>query len=122
VAPSKILIVDDDQDFAEALAQLCKTWGYSPTIANSGSDALKELEEEIFDFAIIDNVMPELSGVDLVGAMRRGHYHLPLAICTGFQTQEIKPKMHGLRIADILVKPIDHQRVQALIQTSVRPQ
>lgn len=116
----KILIVDDDEDFAEALAQLCRSWGYVPTVVYSGKGALRELDEEIFDFAIIDNIMPEEKGIDLVGSMRRNHFHLPVAICTGFETSDLVSKMHNLRISDVVTKPFDHQRMKSLIESNLK--
>lgn len=116
----KVLIVDDDAEFAETLATLCRSWGHAATVVHSADAALLELDDEIFDFALIDNVMPQKNGLELIGDMRRNHFQLPVAVCTGYQTKDLEERMSGLRISEIFSKPLDYKRFQQLLHDSMR--
>jgi len=68
-----ILIVDDDKQFAQLLSETLEQAGYRTLIASSGPDALRIVDEmkEAIDLAVIDLVLPGMSGFEVVGAIKR---------------------------------------------------
>jgi len=69
-APARVVVVDDLPYVREALATLLRTAGYRVVAVGSGPDALAELEREAADLLLTDLYMPEMTGWDLVRAVR----------------------------------------------------
>jgi two-component system response regulator AtoC len=67
----KILIVDDEESMRHMLSLILKREGYEVQAAEKGSEALLLVESESFDFMLLDVVMPEMDGLDLLQALKR---------------------------------------------------
>lgn len=83
-APKRILIVDDDEDLRENLAELLVGEGYQTTTASSVSEALERLASGTFDLLLTDFRMPGPSGIDLIKEARRAHPKLRAILMTAF--------------------------------------
>src|SRR4051812_25820951 len=80
----KILIVEDDKTFAEALRQVLTKIGYLVTVAHNPNDALTAQKQQLFAVTIIDCLLPKISGVDLALKMRgEGGLAGPLFLMSG---------------------------------------
>jgi len=66
----KLLLVDDEVDFAESLADLLDFQGYEVHLAHNGQDALSKFSEQAFDMVILDMKMPGMNGVECLRAIR----------------------------------------------------
>ena len=114
----KILLVDDEQDFAEANRRVLVKMGYDVVAETSVADALElfRLGADLFDLAILDMFMPDMNGLELAEELHRIKPGMPIIISSGF-TQAIDPKkMRSIGIADIVTKPFS----RATIAQSVR--
>ena len=67
----KILIVDDEESMRHMLSLILKREGYEVQAAEKGSEALLLVESESFDFMLLDVVMPEMDGLDLLQTLKR---------------------------------------------------
>ncbi len=67
----KILIVDDEESMRHMLTLILKREGYEVQSAEKGSEALLLVESESFDFMLLDVVMPEMDGLDLLQALKK---------------------------------------------------
>lgn len=80
-----ILVVDDDPDIRQLVAELLRLSGYEPTTASSGVEALERLGQGLVpDLVLLDVQMPELDGWDTLRAIRAadGFADLPVVLCT----------------------------------------
>ena len=67
----KVLIVDDEKDILESVKILIETKGsYETGTASSGKEALEILRKEKFDLVLLDVLMPEMSGIDVLKKIR----------------------------------------------------
>ena len=66
----RILLVDDDYDLREALAELLTDEGFQVTQASNGQDALDSLEEETADLIVLDYMMPVMNGTEFRAQQR----------------------------------------------------
>jgi len=67
----RILIVDDDHDFAESLSEVISIRGHIPIVAHNGQQALQIFKEEDIDLLLIDIKMPGINGVDTFKEVRK---------------------------------------------------
>jgi PAS domain S-box-containing protein len=67
----QVLVVDNDAFFVEFLAELLERHGYRVVKAYNGREALDRLEDQAYDLMIVDMVMPEVDGRQLIEAVRR---------------------------------------------------
>ena len=110
----RVLIVDNDQPHAEAMAESLARVGYDCAVAVSGAEGVRRLDEEAFDIVITDLVM---SDVDGLGILRRAKQALPDAeviLVTGHGT--IPSAVTAMREGafNYLLKPLDLSQLRAV--------
>jgi len=86
--PIHVLIVDDDEAHAEALAEGLELDEHFCKLASSGSEALERLEEESFDVVLTDLVMHDVSGLDVLAGCRRLQPDAVVLLVTGHGSVE----------------------------------
>lgn len=101
----RILLVDDEKDFVEALAERLRNRDFHVTTAFSGKEALETLEEYNFDVAIVDVKMPGLDGIETLKEIKKIKPLTEVLMLTGHGTVEtaIEGMKHGAY--DFLMKP-----------------
>ncbi len=101
----KILVVDDDPDNAMMLAEVLFAEGHQAQTAESGKEALEKWKSEIFDVALIDLLMPDISGLDLANLLFRENRNARIALVTGWDLDE-KQKGEAL-VHAVFRKPVN---------------
>ncbi|PRY88235.1 response regulator [Donghicola tyrosinivorans] len=102
---ARILWCDDDPMYSVALSAILGDWGHRVLLAESAAEALKVLEAEPVDLAILDVVMPGGGGVSLLHRIKDIYPRLPTVICTGRDFLFETPLMEiGLSKADVKIK------------------
>ena len=105
--PDRILIVEDEAVLCKHLARLFAREGYEVTTASSRADARAELDRAPFEALLLDLMLPDGDGLDLlaeVGAQRRPPQTV---VMTAFATPENELRARGLNICRVLRKPLD---------------
>src|SRR5438045_5944303 len=77
---ASILIVEDEENFHEALRLNLELEGYSVSSAYDGSQALKTVEQEYFDLIILDIMLPEVDGITVIETIRLQNNEIPILI------------------------------------------
>jgi len=102
----RVLVVDDDPDNARMMAEVLGEEGYDVKVAPSGDVALRMWEERRYDAALLDAVMPDLSGWDVARELRKRSPQVLLAIVTGMDVRG--QNRANLALVDaVFRKPID---------------
>lgn len=114
----RILFVDDEIMLAEMAAFMLKRLGYSVTVHTSSFDALSAFEKspDSFDLLITDQTMPGMTGIDLIGRMRKIRPQLPIILCTGYNHFMTKEKASSLGINSFVMKPLTMIEIAAEIR------
>ena len=117
VPDKRILVVDDNVDAAELLAEMLQTMGYATRIAHDGPSALRILESFTPDVAILDIGLPVMDGYELARLIRgRGNLdRLKLFALTGYGQATDRERTAGAGFDEHLVKPVDIARLGALL-------
>ncbi|WP_043406936.1 response regulator [Archangium violaceum] len=102
----RVLVVDDDPDNARMMAEVLGEEGYDVKVANSGDVALKMWDERRYDAALLDAVMPDMSGWEVARELRKRSPQALLAIVTGMDVRG--QNRANLALVDaVFRKPID---------------
>jgi len=118
--PETILIVDDDRGIRYSLKRMFEEKGLQPITARNGREALQLLEEGLSpDLALIDIVMPGLSGLDLLEAMKEKYPRLVIIMATAHGTTERAIKAMKLGAYDYILKPYDIPKMWETIQKAL---
>ena len=67
---TRVLVVEDEASFAEALTVGLGREGFSVTVAGDGADALRRFDEDAPDLVLLDVMLPTMSGIDVCRAIR----------------------------------------------------
>ncbi len=83
--PSRILVVDDEEDIRTVLRAFLKAWGYEVIVADSGAAALERTKDLAgkLDLLITDFRTPSMDGIELVQQMRNRHPELKVLYMSG---------------------------------------
>lgn len=103
----KILLIDDEEEFISTLAERLELRGYLCRTAGDGQEGIQMVTNEIFDIAILDLMMPGLTGLNTLRQIKEIQPDLPVILLTGHGST--KDGMEGMRIGafDFLIKPLD---------------
>ena len=103
---AKILVVDDEPSILKLLKEALTQWGYHVACVGTGSEALEAIRTELFDAAITDIRMPEMSGLDLLREIKRHDESIEVVVMTGYPT--IASAVEALKEGayDYLSKPL----------------
>ena len=115
----KILVVDDEKEIVDLVSLYLKNEGYEVTALYSGSDALKSIQNESFDLAILDIMMPEIDGLILCRKIRE-HHQYPIIMLTA--KGETMDKVTGLTLGadDYMTKPFLPLELVARVKAQLR--
>jgi len=108
---ARLLVVEDDGELRQALADTLELAGYAVLTAEDGSAALQLLEREPVDLVVSDVNMPGLDGIDLLRAVQRQLPQLPVLLMTAYAS--ISKSVEAMRCGavDYLVKPFRPQQL-----------
>ncbi|MEY2496954.1 MAG: hypothetical protein QOD12_510 [Verrucomicrobiota bacterium] len=113
----RILLVEDHEDTNRSLTHLLRRRGYEVQAARSVESALKLAANEHFDVLVSDIGLPDGSGIDLMQKLKSEHPIFGIAL-TGFGMEEDLRRSHDVGFNHHLIKPVDLNRLDALIQQS----
>lgn len=105
-SPKRILVVDDESFVREAIELYLLTEGFEVSSAGSGHDALRLLEEQEVDLAILDVMMPGMSGLELLGEIKSRHPDTEVVMASGCGTLETAVEAMRMGAYDYVPKPI----------------
>ena len=113
--PSRLLIVDDDPVIPVIVERFARKLGFAVTSHGSGPDALAALSNLKPDVALVDLRMPELSGIDVLKAVRAAEPECQVILMTGNATVETAIEAVKAGALDYLTKPLDFDRLRTLL-------
>jgi two-component system cell cycle sensor histidine kinase/response regulator CckA len=116
----RILVVDDDAAMAALIANVLRIGGYAVVELTRARDALARAESgEQFDLAVLDVVMPELTGDALALSLRRTQPDLPILYVTGFDEALLQARPLLRKGESFLAKPFSLQSLTEAVSLAL---
>jgi CheY-like chemotaxis protein len=102
----KILLVDDEHETATVFQTGLATAGYDVVIAQDGKSALERVKESVFDLILLDQMMPDMSGNDVLRTLKQNEAtkNIPVAMLTNFGHDELVKEALNLGASDYILK------------------
>ena len=112
--PLKLLIVDDEKEFALTLATRLELRGFTPSVLFDGESALERVRGEHFDLVMLDVMLPGMSGLVILRRIQEMKPGLPVVLLTGDTSSKdgIEGMKQGARAC--LNKPVELQELLSL--------
>lgn len=117
----KILVVDDEKSNLDILVHILRP-AYTLYIATSGIEALKRVESNAPDLILLDIIMPDMNGFDVLCELKKSDMtrSIPVIFITGLNSIEDEERGFALGAVDYITKPFHHSIVKARVKTHLQ--
>mgnify|MGYP001130245240 FL=1 len=118
-----ILIVDDDVAVTNYFKVfIAQTGRFESTVVNDSRRVMDLLKNNNFDVILLDMDMPNVSGMDILNAMKKNKIDTPVIVLTGVNDIDLAVKSMKLGVFDYLIKPVDEEKLLEIIDDALEHQ
>lgn len=114
MARTNVLLVDDEKEFVDTLAERISLRMLNPLVAYSGQEALDMMQETTPDVVVLDLKMSEMDGSEVLFRIRESYPGVSVIILTGHGDENDRLTMEKMGAAGYLQKPVD---IEILLET-----
>jgi len=108
---SSVLVIDDEEVMRDVLQSLLSEAGYRVTLAHDGLEGLALVRKQTFDAAIVDVMLPEMGGLDVLDELKKIDPELVVLMITAFASVETAIQAMKKGAFDYVTKPFKHEEV-----------
>lgn len=113
--PLRVLVVDDNEDSAEALALMLQCFGHDAQVAHCGESAMAELQRGQFDVVLLDLSLPDMHGTAVAERMRASGFAGKLIAVSGYSDTSVKERCSRAGMDHFIVKPCSLNALRTLL-------
>ena len=116
----RILLVEDDSSTAKSIEMMLKSEGYVVDLADMGEDGLEIGKLYDYDIIVLDLMLPDIDGYEVLRRLRQARIKTPILILSGLSELDAKVKGLGVGADDYMTKPFHKDELIARIHAIVR--
>src|SRR6476619_3045284 len=118
--PLRVLVVDDEVNIAELISMAVRYEGWEPTVAHTGSKAVSTAKDSRPDAVVLDVMLPDFDGMEVLRRMRTQHPDVPVLFLTA--RDSVEDRVSGLTAGgdDYVTKPFSLEEVVARLRALMR--
>ena len=117
--PPSILVVDDDPDISQVLADLLEHEGYEAQVARNGAEAIAKGKERHYGAVLLDLGLPDIDGLKVLRVLQETDPKLPVIVLTAYKTDEKMVACLSLGAFAYLTKPFNPPELKAVLRRAV---
>lgn len=119
--PSRLLVADDSEMSRDLLSRRLRRQGHEVSLADNGRAALDMVSHQRFDLVLLDTVMPEVNGFDVLARLKADETlrHVPVIMLSAFDDVDSVVKCLQLGADDYLPKPCDPMVLRARVESAL---
>src|SRR3954451_14407107 len=106
-----VLVIDDEADIREGLEMLLISEGYAVDLAQNGTEGLHKMENHAYDLVLLDLMMPDKSGMQVLAETRERDRETPIFMITAYGSVEAAVRALKLGANDYFSKPWDNEKL-----------
>ena len=119
--PFKVLIVDDEQWVQDVFKDFCELVNaFDVDLASDGHVALEKVRQNQYDLVTLDLIMPEVSGLEVLSAIKEISPEVPIMIITGNATDKLVNEAGVMGACRVMYKPVMLENFMAEITSALR--
>jgi two-component system, OmpR family, response regulator CpxR len=118
--PSKVLLVDDEREFAQTLSERLQMRDFSSAAVYDGEEALSVIEEDEPEVMVLDLKMPGVDGLEVLRRVKQDHPDVEVIVLTGHGSKEIEKRCLEMGACAYLEKPVDIDTLTRTMQEAYR--
>jgi DNA-binding NtrC family response regulator len=107
----RILVIDDEADIREGLEFLLTSENYAVELAQNGTEGLQKMENRAYDLVLLDLMMPDISGMEVLEEARKRDRETPIFMITAYGSVEAAVQALKLGANDYFSKPWDNEKL-----------
>src|SRR6266404_9601049 len=117
----QIMVVDDDQDTVAILARHLQREGFVPIEASSGAQCLKLVQENEVDVILLDLMMPDMDGFQVVKELRNNPLTAEIPVIMITARDDLDARAEGMRlgVSDFLAKPVFRRQLASRVRAQL---
>ena len=112
----KVLLVDDEEDFVNALSERLEARGLEVSKASNGKEAVDRSNKDKYDAVILDLQMPEMDGMETLKVLLKENPDMQIVLLTGHATVSKGIEAMKFGAMDFLEKPVDFDKLMNIIK------
>ena len=116
----KVLLVDDEQDFVESLAERVKLRDVESDVALNGKEALARVEQDVPDVMVLDLKMPGIDGMEVLRRVRKAYPDVQVIMLTAHGTDKDEEEARRLGADEYLRKPVPIDRLVKVMKAAYK--
>ena len=113
----KILVVDDNKDFADVFCDILKSNSYKVESCYGGAQAVAIIKNDKYDILFLDIRMPNMDGIETLKEVKKLSPDTTVIMMTGYSVDEMVHKALEAKASDIIYKPFEIDKVLTLIKS-----
>jgi DNA-binding response OmpR family regulator len=118
----RILLVEDEKDLAQVVCEILNTLPAKVIVAKNGREAIRIIEsDQSFDLVLLDLVLPQLNGLEVLRRLRRVSTTTKVILSTGYVASLDSKDLDGLEISGLLSKPYMPNQLLAAVRAALWP-
>ena len=118
--PERILVVDDEPDIVIVLAKILELSGYSVSKAYSGSEALEIARQERPALVLLDYMMPDVTGLDVLLGIKAFSEDIYVIMVTGRGSEEVAATVMKAGASDYVIKPFVKDQILGVVRDTLK--
>jgi len=120
----KILFLEDEPNILEVTTEYMKMHGYEVTCVCNGEEAIEKLKNEDFNLAILDIMVPKISGLEVLQYINKNKKEMATIMLTALGDEQTQLKAFNLKTDDFVIKPFSPilllKRIEAVLRRSLK--
>ncbi len=116
----KILVVDDEQDIVKVLSKILELAGYEVISAYNGTEAVQCVKENNPDLALLDYMMPDITGLEVLQQIKAFSEEVYVVMVTGRGSEEVAASVMKAGASDYVIKPFVKDQILTVVKDTLR--
>ena len=115
----RVLVIDDEPSVADALRVILEDEGFAVVVAGNGRDGIAQARLAPFSVTVTDLRLPDMDGLEVIGAFREGGLGGAVILITSYGTPEIYARASDLGVTAVVSKPFPPSEIIQLIAAAM---
>jgi DNA-binding NtrC family response regulator len=116
---TKILVVDDEVTAGKSIEKILARQGFKVDLAQNADDGLNKIEKELFELVLLDIMMPQVNGIELLEIIKERWPNLGVVMVTGYPSIETAVEATRLGAADYIAKPFTPDELRGKVDEAL---